>query len=209
MLLKTSKQNGDSPNLSNLVRTTSRAAAFCATNKTRLPRYNALAIMLVIVCDLPVPGGPNIMKLPPETASSTASSCELSQLTGNSISAGVYLRSISSAVIAAGAGAAVRRPLTSESTMGLFVSNSACECMSFHITNLLKLKLPMTAFSSMSQRFTFIIALRTIAKILGTSTPLSSVGSGSGSPRLTPKFCRSISASVMFAMTSSSRLRIT
>ena len=54
-----------------------------------------------------------------------------------------------------------------------------------------------------------MMARRIVLNILGTSTPLSSRGSGSKPPICIPKYCRSISSRVMFSIVSSSRLRIT
>ena len=62
--------------------TTSSAARFSATKSTRLPSATARASRLVIVCDLPVPGGPSSTKVRPAAASAIARSWEASAGTG-------------------------------------------------------------------------------------------------------------------------------
>ena len=81
-------QKGAIPIASSLFWTIERAAIFSATNNTFLPLYKALAIILVIVCDFPVPGGPWRIKLFIWLAAEIASNCEESALIGNTISAG-------------------------------------------------------------------------------------------------------------------------
>ena len=71
-----SRQKGSSPILASRFCTTSSAAIFSATNRTRRPWKSAFEIMLVMVWLLPVPGGPWRMKLRPSPDSMTASNCE-------------------------------------------------------------------------------------------------------------------------------------
>ena len=52
--------------------TTSRAAAFSATKRTRLPCARHSAITLVTVWDFPVPGGPSMTALAPSRAATMA-----------------------------------------------------------------------------------------------------------------------------------------
>ena len=94
-----SRQNGSNPILVRRFCTTESAAIFSATNSTRFPLYRALAIILVMVCDLPVPGGPCNMKLFPSPDSMTASSCEESTSTGMAKLIGSRFLSISLASI--------------------------------------------------------------------------------------------------------------
>ena len=56
--------------------TTSRAACFSATNSTVRPAARLRAIKLVIVLDLPVPGGPSRTNVLPAADSSTARNCD-------------------------------------------------------------------------------------------------------------------------------------
>ena len=67
-----SRQWLPTPIPSSLFWTTSSAALFSATNRTVLPWYMALVIRLVIVCDLPVPGGPCMTNVFPSPAALTA-----------------------------------------------------------------------------------------------------------------------------------------
>ena len=67
-----SRQKSPMPMASSLFLTTSSAAFFSATNSTRLPSARALAMMLVMVWLLPVPGGPCSTKLAPAPESATA-----------------------------------------------------------------------------------------------------------------------------------------
>ncbi len=81
-----SRQNGLSPTDSRRDWTTSRAARFSATNRTRLPSATARVSKLVIVWDFPVPGGPSRTKVRPAHASRMASSCEASAGIGQAAS---------------------------------------------------------------------------------------------------------------------------
>ena len=70
------------PTASSRRATTSSAARFSATNSTRLPSATARVSRLVMVCDLPVPGGPSSTNVRPATASAIARSCEASAGSG-------------------------------------------------------------------------------------------------------------------------------
>ena len=71
------------PTASSRRATTSRAARFSATNSTFLPSATARVSRLVIVCDLPVPGGPSSTKVRPAVASAIARSCDESAGAGS------------------------------------------------------------------------------------------------------------------------------
>ena len=71
------------PTASSRRATTSRAARFSATNSTRLPSATAWVSRLVMVCDLPVPGGPSSTNVRPAPASAIARSCEASAGAGS------------------------------------------------------------------------------------------------------------------------------
>ncbi|MCB9915315.1 MAG: hypothetical protein H6828_09220 [Planctomycetes bacterium] len=92
-----SRQNSPSPSFSRRARTTSSAAIFSETNSTRLSLASACAIRFVIVCDLPVPGGPSSTKLRPSDAAHTAASCDESAGSGHHVSPGACAASSSAA----------------------------------------------------------------------------------------------------------------
>lgn len=69
-----SRHRSPRPTLSSRRRTTSNAACFSATKRTVLPAATALAMRFVIVCDLPVPGGPSMTNERPASAQLTACS---------------------------------------------------------------------------------------------------------------------------------------
>ncbi len=71
-----SSANGPNPIWCSRRLTTSSAACFSATNSTVRPAVMARAIRLVMVCDLPVPGGPSRTKVWPCSASTIACICE-------------------------------------------------------------------------------------------------------------------------------------
>ena len=57
-------------------RTTSSAASFSETKRTFFPLDKAAAITFVIVCDLPVPGGPFTTMFLPDRMSMMALCCD-------------------------------------------------------------------------------------------------------------------------------------
>ena len=71
-----SKQKAPRPTRSKRLFTTSSAAIFSLTNKTFLPEASSSAMILVIVWDLPVPGGPSTTKLLPILISSMTAICD-------------------------------------------------------------------------------------------------------------------------------------
>jgi hypothetical protein len=76
-----SRHSAPSPAFLNRSWTASSAAVFSATKRMVLPACTAAAMTLVIVCDLPVPGGPWTTRFRPSRASSTTIACELSAST--------------------------------------------------------------------------------------------------------------------------------
>ena len=72
----TSRQKSPSPCAVRRRCTTLSAAIFSDTNSTRRPSARLCAIMLAMVCDLPVPGGPSSTKSMPLAEATTAASCE-------------------------------------------------------------------------------------------------------------------------------------
>ena len=76
-----SRQNAPAPISLRRLFTTSSAAAFSATKRTRCPRTMLFTMMLVMVCDFPVPGGPCRTKLFVRE-SLMAENCEESALMG-------------------------------------------------------------------------------------------------------------------------------
>jgi hypothetical protein len=83
-----SRQNGASPMAPRRRKTTSRAARFSETKRTERPCASEWATRLVIVWDLPVPGGPCSTKLFPFSAAKTAASCDESASRGQKTSPG-------------------------------------------------------------------------------------------------------------------------
>ena len=191
--------------------TTSRAAIFSATNNTRLPWNSALAIMLVMVCDLPVPGGPCKTKLLPLPESTIASNCEESTSTGMAKSAGEVVSSSLRASISSSPSCVkcMIWLLANACITGCLARMLAWWWMSFHMTNLLNENNPRTASSSTSHRGRVMIADRMDASTCNTSTPLLSVGSGSKPGMGNWNCCLIISMSVTLMMVSSSRDRMT
>ena len=118
------KQKCTSPSSSKRFLTTSSAAFFSATNSTFLSLYKALAIRLVIVCDLPVPGGPCRTKLSPLKALAIATSCDESALEGTSILYFSATCSILASVISSFLGVHLRPPCNRLS-ITLFCASSA------------------------------------------------------------------------------------
>ena len=155
-----SKQNGARLIFSSLDCTTDNAAIFSATNKTRLPWYSALAIMLVMVCDLPVPGGPCKIKLLPRPDSTMASICDESTSRGMAKSIGALSLSMFLASTAWSAIDCLSCLSMSEATTTFSFSLSALEWMSFHMTNLLNENRPSIDSSMTSHFFCSMIARR-------------------------------------------------
>jgi len=195
--------------LTNLFWTTLRAAIFSATNKTVFPWYSAFAIIFVIVCDFPVPGGPWSTKLFPFAAAAIATICDESALTGIAISFILNSSSKLSADISLSSCCQFIAPLIKLDTT-LFSSNSLERLwISFHITNWPKENKPTKAISSIFQRFLPIIACLIVLKIKGISTPCSSSGNGSRPLMLILWSCRKYSSKVILTCVSSCLLRIT
>ena len=200
-----SKQNGSSPISAKRFWTTVNAAIFSATNRTFFPWYNAFAIIFVIVCDFPVPGGPCSIKLLSPVAALIASNWVESALIGNAISVGLYLlsKSISLEISKQSHSSFPEIRLL---TILFSSSLAALLWMSFHIMNLLKENIPRNAWFSTSHLGCDIIPRRIMLNIFTTSTPLSSRGNSSKPLMVMPKSCLSISNRVMFINGSSSLL---
>ncbi len=117
--------------------TTSSAAIFSATKSTLLPAIRRLAIIDVMVWDLPVPGGPWRTKLLPSQADSIANSCDASAGIGSII---LPSSTLSPMVI----GSASQQSLPSIRLLTILFRRRSPERlrMSFHITNCEKEKMP-------------------------------------------------------------------
>ena len=76
--LCSSRQTRSSPARARRPWTTCSAAIFSATNSTDFPSLTAAAMMLAMVCDLPVPGGPCTTRLRPRRMVSITSACDKS-----------------------------------------------------------------------------------------------------------------------------------
>ena len=159
-----SKQNGSKPILVRRSCTTESAAIFSATNSTLFPLYNALAIMLVMVCDFPVPGGPCNIKLFPSPDSITASSCEESTSMGMEKSSGAQVLSISRASTSGTLSCHWMRFSIRLAMMAFSFNFSALLWMSFHMTNLLNENSPSIDSSTTSQPFMSRMQTRMAAK---------------------------------------------
>ena len=204
-----SKQKGSNPIFAKRFCTTDNAAIFSATNNTRFPLYKALAIMFVMVCDFPVPGGPWRMKLFPCPDSMTDSICDESTSNGMAKLAGSTSLSICRASTSLSSSFHWTRPSIRLLITGFSFSLSAFVWISFHITNLLNEKMPNMASSKTSHPFISRTLFLTIARICFTSTPLSSFGNGFKPERFNPNSCFNSSTNVVFKIVSSSRMRIT
>ena len=134
---------------------------------------------LVIVWDLPVPGGPCSTKLSPRAASYIAASCEESALAGIAMSEGITRSSSSAGVMSSHSGCHSSCPDISEATTLFSASSPLLARRSFHMMKRLNENCPMKATSSTSQRGRAMTALRTVLNTRGISAPLSSAGSGS------------------------------
>ena len=135
--------------------TTSSAARFSATNSTVFPWKRALVIMLVIVCDFPVPGGPCITKVLPFPDAFTALICEPS---AGTVRQSPYGSESSVSSLSAGYGL----PSMRQSTTGFSLSLSMLPSRSFHMTNWLNEKTPRAAPSRTSHPSFPSMALRTL-----------------------------------------------
>ncbi len=204
-----SRQKGSRPMSARRFCTTLRAAIFSATKRTDLPWNRALAIMLVMVWDLPVPGGPCRTKLSPWAAAVMATIWEESALTGMAMSDRDTQASSSWAEIFSWPGSQFIRPSMRLATTLLRLISSARLRISFHMTNWPKENRPRKAISSTFHRFFAITACRMVWNTRRRSTPCSSSGRGSRPEMRMPWSCRRYSSSVTFIWTSSWRLRIT
>ena len=164
-----SKQNGSRPMAARRFCTTSNAAIFSATNSTRFPWKRALEIILVIVCDFPVPGGPCRTKLLPDAASLIAANCDESALIGRAISSDGNSSTVSASLVIF----SFNLPDTRLSISGCSDIDSRLVRMSFHITKRLKSKMLIIDSSITSHLSCSITALRTAARIYLMSSPLS------------------------------------
>ena len=162
----------------------------------------------MIVCDLPVPGGPCSTKLLPADAAATALSCEESASTGTAISVSDILLSISVSAIKSPVSASLVAPSIRQDTTLLLLSSSLRFLISFHITNWPKLNSPIKLCSIIFHVFLPIIACLTVLKTSGRSMPCSSSGRGSRPFISMPWSCRKYSIIVTFIWASSWRLLI-
>ena len=126
--------------------TTSSAARFSATNSTFLPAATAWLSRLVIVCDLPVPGGPSSTKVRPASASAIARSCEASAGAGSC--AASSSRSAKPAVSRAGSRNASVGSCTRWETSGFSAKSAQCSSRSFHSRNFANCRIARSAVAS-------------------------------------------------------------
>ena len=165
-----SRQKSPIPSASNRFWTTSNAAIFSATKSTVFPFVNALAIIAVMVCDFPVPGGPCKTKLTLFAAMLIALSWDASTVIGKYASSVSTLSGILQSQSTA--------PLIRLLTISFLSSISLWLWISFHITNCENEKFPIKPASNTSHIGRLMIPCLIIAKILGKSNPWSSVGRG-------------------------------
>ena len=199
-----SRQTSRSPAFTRRSCTTESAAIFSATNSTDLPSCAAAAIRLVMVCDLPVPGGPCTTRLAPWRTSSMTLVCEASASTTWMMRAGSSSASRRSCGPKSGASASkpsasrpCSRGLAANAPSGQFAgSRSRC------ISSLAKEKKPscMPSASTDQPRWP-AVASRTRAKYCAGVQPSASSTSG----RPIAKSWRRRSCSGRLVLRSSSR----
>ena len=125
-----SRQKSPMPSISKRFLTTDKAACFSATKSTLLFSFKALAMMLVIVCDLPVPGGPCKTKLLHFCDKAIALHCDASAGKGVKVDSGGQ----SSSFKLSSKPPPTKMELSSKASMILFLENSLMFWRkSFHI----------------------------------------------------------------------------
>ena len=110
------------------------------------PPATAWVSRLVMVCDLPVPGGPSSTKVRPASASAIARSCEASAGAGSC--AASSSRSTKSPVSRAGSVNASVGSCTRWGTSGFSAKSAQCSSRSFHSRNLANCRIARSAVAS-------------------------------------------------------------